>query len=76
MDGNLEIQQIDNTAQAVSSLANAGLAYLMGNKTAAVACAIEGALVGKVMSVWLRDVHRSCVLGMGMSVWLIDVHTS
>lgn len=42
VDGSEEIIQVDNTQAAIGSLANAGLAYLMGNKTAAVACAIEG----------------------------------
>lgn len=42
VDGSEEIIQVDNTQQAIGSLANAGLAYLMGNKTAAVACAIDG----------------------------------
>lgn len=42
VDGSEEIIQVDNTQKAIGSLANAGLAYLMGNKTAAVACAIDG----------------------------------
>lgn len=42
VDGSEEIIQVDNTQAAIGSLANAGLAYLTGNKAAAIACAIDG----------------------------------
>lgn len=42
VDGSEEIIQVDNTQKALASLANAGMAYLMGAKATAAAMAIEG----------------------------------